>query len=43
MDKLMKSQFEEVTGFFQTVHSDFENFVIKHRKEINELTMKTKK
>lgn len=40
VEKLAKSNLTEVTTFLHTVHSDFEAFLSKHKKEHNNLNMR---
>jgi hypothetical protein len=40
VEKLAKSNLTEVTTFLHTVHSDFESFLSKHKKEHNSMNMR---
>lgn len=40
IEALTKSNLSEVNSFLHTVHADFENFLIKHKKEHTGLNMK---
>ena len=40
IEKLTKSNLEEVNTFLHTVHSDFESFLTKHKKEHTSLNMR---
>ena len=40
IENLTKSSLQEVNTFLHTVHSDFEHFLSKHKKEHTEVNMK---
>lgn len=40
VEKLAKSNLTEVTTFLHTVHTDFESFLVKHKKEHNNMNMR---
>jgi len=40
IENLTKSSLEEVNTFLHTVHSDFEHFLTKHKREHTEINMK---
>ena len=43
IENLTKSSLEEVNTFLHTVHQDFEHFLLKHKREHNELNSKVMK
>lgn len=40
IENLTKSSLEEVNTFLHTVHSDFEHFLTKHKREHTDINMK---
>ena len=43
IENLTKSSLEEVNTFLHTVHQDFEHFLLKHKREHNDLNSKVMK
>ena len=40
VDNVSRSNIKEVQGFLHTVHSDFENFLLKHKKDHTNLNLR---